>query len=114
MPPQLIPVVRLWARLSRRSLSPPAPFIGLPPCSRCDHPSPVDGLPMMSEVFALSTSVASRVLFAPVSVLCKAEVKLDACRPRGEVEVWRAEISIGAAAAAMLRSGGEEPKRGNE
>src|SRR3984885_14706234 len=78
IPPQLMPVVKLWAMLSRRSLSAPAPFIGLPPpCSRCDHPSPVDGLPAISEGFALSASAASRVLFSPLSVICKAEVKLD-------------------------------------
>src|SRR5256714_14248549 len=100
--------------LSRRNLSPAAPFMGLAPCSSCDSPSPVDGLPLVSELFALSASVASRTLFSLLSVLCKADVRLDAWPPRGEVDAWREEILIGAAAPAMPRSGGEEPKRGKE
>ena len=71
---------------------------------------------LMSAVVAPSRSITPAEPDLLLLLFCKAEVRFDDCGPRGEVDTWRALMSIGAAAAApaMLQSGGDAPNSGNE
>jgi len=113
-PPQLMPIPRLCAKLSRRFLSMGLPFIviGLAPFSNLDVS---DDSGTASD--CLEPSIArGRADEAPLSVFpFNAAVKSESWLPRGDVEVCRivlVKLSSGVGPAAIERSRGVAPNSG--
>ena len=117
LPPQLMPVTMLLARLSLRGFSRFEAFINIGCASLCCDPGvapprppkkadPLTGVPLVS------IAVVGRASLAEVD--CRADVRFEVWLPRGESAREDVAMSMGVVRLAMFRTGGGSLKSGKE